>query len=64
MPRFKDHPEFTPNLTPQQMFKKGSFGGTYWRPIKSSITGKKYKNKHNTSGPKEPLNYQKIPLYK
>jgi hypothetical protein len=46
MPKFKDHPEFTPNLTPQQMFKKGSFGGTYWRPIKSSVTGKTYKNKH------------------
>ena len=45
MPSFKDHPEFTPNLTPQQMFKKGSFGGTYWRPIKSSVTGKTYKNK-------------------
>ena len=43
---FKDYPEFLPNLTPKQIFKLGSFGGTYWRPIKSKITGKKYKNKH------------------
>jgi len=40
------HKQFKPNLTPPQMFKLGSFGGTYWRPIKSSVTGKKYKNAH------------------
>ena len=38
--------KFKPNLTPQKMFEMGSFGGTYWRPIKSSITGKNYKNLH------------------
>lgn len=43
---YKDYPEFRPNLTPRQIFKLGSFGGTYWRPIYSSITKKKYKNKH------------------
>ncbi len=43
---FKDHPEFRPNLTPRDMFKLGSFGGTYWRPIYSSVTGKKLKNVH------------------
>ena len=43
---FSDYPEFRPNLTPSEMFKMGSFGGTYWRPIYSSITKKKYKNKH------------------
>ena len=43
---FKDHPDFKPNLTPREMFLKGSFGGTYWRPIYSSITKKKYKNQH------------------
>jgi hypothetical protein len=43
---FSDHPEFTPNLTPKQMFKSGVFGGTYWRPIKSSITKKTHKNPH------------------
>jgi len=43
---FSDHPEFTPNLTPSQMFKAGVFGGTYWRPIKSTITNRTYKNQH------------------
>ena len=43
---FKDYPDFTPNLTPREIFQLGSFGGTYWRPIKSSITNKKYKNQH------------------
>jgi hypothetical protein len=46
MPTFKDHPEFKPNLTPRQIFKMGSFGGTYFRPIYSSITKKNYKNVH------------------
>ena len=44
--RFKDHPEFTPNLTPKQIFQRGSFGGTYWRPIYSNVTHKHYKNQH------------------
>lgn len=44
--KFKDYPEFRPNLTPREIFKLGSFGGTYWRPINSAITGKKYKNQH------------------
>ena len=43
---FDDYPEFTPNLTPQEIFELGSFGGTYWRPIRSNITKKDYKNKH------------------
>lgn len=43
---FKDYPEFTPNLSPRDIFKLGSFGGTYWRPIYSSVTNKNYKNKH------------------
>ena len=46
MPYFKDHPEFKLNLTPRQMFKLGSFGGIYFRPIYSSITKKNYKNVH------------------
>jgi hypothetical protein len=41
---FEDYPDFNPNLTPREIFKLGSFGGTYWRPIKSGITHKKYKN--------------------
>lgn len=44
--KFDDHPEFTPNLTPREIFKRGSFGGTYWRPIYSRVTKKKYKNVH------------------
>ena len=43
---FSDFSEFRPNLTPKEIFEMGSFGGTYWRPIYSSITGKKYKNEH------------------
>jgi hypothetical protein len=43
---FKDHPEFTPNLTPKEIFKMGSFGGTYWRPIYSSILKKEFNNQH------------------
>ena len=35
---------FKPNLTPRKMFELGSFGGTYWRPIKHK--GKIIKNKH------------------
>ena len=34
--------EFKPNKTPKQVFQEGSFGGTYFRPIYSSITKKKY----------------------
>lgn len=44
---FKDYPEFIPNLSPREIFKLGSFGGTYWRPIHSEVTNKNYKNKHN-----------------
>jgi len=43
---FKDHPEFKPNLTPRQIFEMGSFGGTYWRPIKSVFFKNTLKNKH------------------
>ena len=28
------------------MFRLGSFGGTYWRPIYSDITKENYKNVH------------------
>lgn len=43
---FSDYPEFRPNLTPREMFKLGSFGGTYWRPIYSGVTKRHYKNQH------------------
>ena len=45
MVHFDDYPEFKPNLTPRQIFKMGSFGGTYYRDIHSSVTGKDYKGK-------------------
>ena len=43
---FPDFPDFSPNLTPKEIFKMGAFGGTYWRPIHSGITNKNYKNVH------------------
>ena len=47
---FEDHPEFRPNLSPRQIFKEGSFGGTYWRPIKSKFYDGELKNKHKKYG--------------
>lgn len=43
---FKDYPNFLPNLTPQEIFSMGSFGGTYWRPIKNDNTLEVYKDIH------------------
>lgn len=48
---FKDYPNFKPNLTPIEIFKLGSFGGTYWRPIYSNVVNKELNNIH--------LNYPK-----
>lgn len=39
---FKDYPSFRPNLTPEEVLRLGSFGGTYFRPIHSSVTGLDY----------------------
>ncbi|XP_037080068.1 uncharacterized protein LOC119100954 isoform X2 [Pollicipes pollicipes] len=41
---FSDYPRFRPNRTPKEVLQAGSFGGTYFRPIKSSITGESYKD--------------------
>ena len=38
--------EFKPDLTPEEIFKAGAFGGTYWRPIYSSVVKKYLKNQH------------------
>lgn len=40
----KKYPEFKPNLTPKRVFEMGAFGGTYFRPIYSSVTDKNYKS--------------------
>lgn len=44
MKRFKDFPDFTPDLTPKEVFQMGAFGGTYFRKIKSGITEKVYED--------------------
>ena len=43
---FPDYPDFKPNLTPKEIFHLGSFGGTYWRPIKSKFYKNTLRNKH------------------
>lgn len=43
---FKDFPEFLPNLTPREIFQLGSFGGTYWRTIFSSVVGRTLFDQH------------------
>lgn len=48
---FKDYPDFTPNLSPSEMFQLGSFGGTYWRPIKSKFFEKTLKDQHKKYPP-------------
>ncbi|XP_022100707.1 uncharacterized protein LOC110984645 isoform X2 [Acanthaster planci] len=39
---FADSPDIRPNMTPSEVLQAGSFGGTYFRPIKSGVTGEKY----------------------
>lgn len=41
-----EYPEFTPNVTPERMFRSGAFGGTYFREIESQVTGKTHRNRH------------------
>lgn len=36
---FADQPTFTPNKSPEEMMREGSFGGSYWRPLYSRILG-------------------------
>lgn len=43
---FPDWPDFQPNMTPREIFLEGSFGGSYWRPIFSSILSKSLSNQH------------------
>ena len=41
---FDDRKDFTPNITPEQILRLGSFGGTYFRDLKSdeTVDGKEY----------------------
>lgn len=39
---FDDFPEFRPNLSPVEILAAGAFGGSYFRPITSSVTGITY----------------------
>lgn len=41
---FSDRGDFVPNLTPKEIFHLGSFGGTYYRPIYSCVTGQNYQD--------------------
>lgn len=43
---FHDYPDFKPNLTPKEIFSLGSFGGTYWRPIKSKFFKNTIRSRH------------------
>ena len=45
MVRFRDYPEFRPNLTPKQMFEAGIMGGFYFRSI-ISPSGKRYTKRY------------------
>jgi hypothetical protein len=37
--------DFHPNLTPEEVLRAGSFGGTYFRPITSAVTNVRYNAK-------------------
>ena len=46
MSKQKINREFNPNKSPKEVFQEGAFGGTYFRPIYSSITDKNYQSKN------------------
>jgi hypothetical protein len=43
---FRSHSDFKPNLSPEEVLRLGSFGGTYFRTIASSVTGKVHVDAH------------------
>lgn len=52
--RFPDYPDFRPNLTPKEVLHRGSFGGTYFRDIHSSVLAKKLRGRDQVAElPKE-----------
>ncbi|XP_064618139.1 uncharacterized protein LOC135482197 [Liolophura sinensis] len=58
---FDDWLEFQPVLTPKEVLQAGSFGGTYFRPIQSGITGKKYDSKVWKELPRDWLDRLNVP---
>jgi hypothetical protein len=50
---FPDYPEFRPNMTPREVIQAGSFGGTYYRAIYSSVTQTQYDDKQWEEFPAE-----------
>lgn len=44
--KFEDHKEFQPNVTPLEMFQMGVFGGSYWRPIHSTVVNADLSDQH------------------
>ncbi len=38
--------QFKPTLTPREVILSGAFGGTYFRKIRSRVTGRTYENDH------------------
>ena len=59
---FDDHPHFRPDFSPTEILILGAFGGSYFRPIYSSVVKKHLKDEHKTSLGAEDL--RKIPLNK
>ncbi|CAM9394436.1 unnamed protein product, partial [Ectocarpus fasciculatus] len=52
---FADYPHFVPNMTPEEVIRAGSFGGTYFRPIYSSVTKQQYEDEAWKELPEEWL---------
>ena len=52
--RFADHPTFQPNLSPEEVLRRGSFGGTYFRAIDSAVTGERHTAKEALAGSVDP----------
>jgi hypothetical protein len=47
---FEDYPKFKPNLSPEEILRNGAFGGTYFRPIYSSVTNSQFTTKEAIEG--------------
>jgi len=45
--RFDGFPLFLPNKSPEEIIREGSFGGSYWRPVKSRHLGAVIENDWN-----------------